>query len=183
MSLDVNKKDYDGLVNTVSKGIKKELSGGLARAMDQIGILAIGKHIINPGGESKAVHSTKITTRSGRTVRSLLPQGGAFSAGGEKEQIRQITAQGDRIEGLFGTKAPGGVHETGAKISKTAKQKAFFWAKWYESGQTDTKWKALALSKSAFIVLPKRPFLAPAIDQGLNSIYDILSKSVAALLR
>lgn len=53
------------------------------------------------------------------------------------------------------------VHEYGGTFTITEKQRKFFWAKWYESG--NEMWKALALSTT--YTIPARPYLRPAIDE------------------
>ena len=42
----------------------------------------------------------------------------------------------------------------------TERQRRFFWARWYATG--DEMWKALALSVT--YTIPARPYLRPAID-------------------
>ena len=53
------------------------------------------------------------------------------------------------------------VHEYGLLNQViTDRQRKFFWAMWYESG--NEMWKALALSKT--YTIPARPYLRPAVD-------------------
>jgi phage gpG-like protein len=54
----------------------------------------------------------------------------------------------------------GAVHEYGGTFTITPRQRRFFWAKFYETG--DDLWKALALSVQ--YTIPARPYLRPAID-------------------
>lgn len=58
-------------------------------------------------------------------------------------------------------KVYGAVHEYGGTFTITERQRKFFWAKWYESG--NRMWKALALSTT--YTIPARPYLRPAIDE------------------
>lgn len=58
----------------------------------------------------------------------------------------------------------GAVHEFGYTGVITPKQRAFFWAKWYET--SDTMWKALALSTT--YTIPARPYVRPAVDEKMH---------------
>lgn len=58
----------------------------------------------------------------------------------------------------------GAVHEFGYTGVITPKQRAFFWAKWYET--SDTMWKALALSTT--YTIPARPYARPAVDEKMH---------------
>jgi len=139
----------------------RKLKLGIAEAMDAIGMEAQGKYFI-AGRKDDPVHPTKLTVRSTRLIRSLAPQGGAFSPN-EREQIRQVRVQGDKIAGVFGTKVPyAAVHEFGGRIHQTPtpKQRRFFWAMFYATGEA--RWKAFALAKDLNITIPPRPFLRPA---------------------
>lgn len=61
---------------------------------------------------------------------------------------------------------PGVVHEYGLEDQEiTDKQRKFFWAKWYETGEK--MWKCLALSES--YTIPPRPFVRPAFEDKHHS--------------
>lgn len=54
------------------------------------------------------------------------------------------------------------VHEYGLPNQPiTDRQRAFFWAMWYQ--EHDEMWKALALSET--YTIPARPYLRPAVDE------------------
>ncbi len=105
--------------------------------------------------------STRLTVRSGRLARSLAPFGqqGAFNAAGQREGIHEIDISSDRIKITKGTKVPYRIHQYGGQIEQnvTEKQKAFFWAMAMQTG--DEKFKAMALSGTLSIKIPKRPFM------------------------
>lgn len=185
MGMKHDQTGFDGFVKKLAKEITPGLKKGIALGMDHIGIMATGKRMINPGGENDPVDSDKVTTRSGRLARSFLPQGGAFTPTGEREQVRKITAKGEKIVGEFGSRVPyAGVHESGAEILQTltARQIAFFWAKWYESGKVQDKWRAAALSKTVSIKVPARPILAPAFDLSVKRIFEIFEEALKKVL-
>lgn len=68
----------------------------------------------------------------------------------------------------------GAVHEYGGTFTITAKQRAFFWYKWYET--QEPMWKALALSDT--YTIPARPYLRPAIDSKMD---DAIQKAAQLL--
>lgn len=184
MPLDIQKKEFDDLVMRIGKDLKTWMMQGIAKGMDIIGIIATSKHMINPGGRTNAVDSKRITSRSGRTARSLAPQGGALTPSGSREQIRSIKGATDGVKGEFGSRVdylP--THEFGATINQTvtARQIAFFWAKWFESGED--VWKASALkfmhkSKTLQITVPARPVISPAVKEAMPRVFDIMEKAV-----
>jgi len=63
----------------------------------------------------------------------------------------------------------------GADINQTVteRQRAFFWAKWYESDGTIPAFKAMALAKTLHIVLPQRKFMRIQ-DEDVQTILNIL---------
>jgi len=66
------------------------------------------------------------------------------------------------------------VHEYGGTFVITEKQRAFFWAKFAETG--DDMWKALALSYS--YTIPTRPYLRPAIDMKKDEVTEKAGQAV-----
>jgi len=67
------------------------------------------------------------------------------------------------------------VHEYGLENQViTDRQRRFFWAMWYETGET--MWKALALSQT--YTIPARPYLRPAIDSHKNKAADKMAKTL-----
>ena len=66
------------------------------------------------------------------------------------------------------------VHEYGGTFTVTERQRGFFWAKWYQSG--DPMWKALALS--ATYTIPPRPYLRPAIDSKQREAIEVAARDL-----
>lgn len=67
------------------------------------------------------------------------------------------------------------VHEYGLENQPiTAKQRAFFWAMWYETGEE--MWKALALSTT--YTIPARPYLRPAYDEARDEAIQEMGKAI-----
>jgi phage gpG-like protein len=101
---------------------------------------------------------------------------GEFPAGVITRKINQY-----RVDVLV-NRVYAAVQEYGGTFNITPRQRAFFWAKWYETG--DTMWKALALSSS--YTIPARPYFRPAIDAkseaaarvAADRLYDIIDSAV-----
>lgn len=79
-----------------------------------------------------------------------------------------------RVEAEYGA-----VHEFGYTGQVTDKQRAFFWAKWSETG--DEMWKALALSES--YTIPAQPYVRPAIDENERDTKLAVKRALARYLR
>lgn len=65
-------------------------------------------------------------------------------------------ASGVRVSAVYAA-----VHEFGYTGVITARQRAFFWAMWYET--KEDMWKALALSRT--YTIPQRSYFRPAVDE------------------
>lgn len=68
----------------------------------------------------------------------------------------------------------GAAHEFGVTVEITDRQRAFFWAKFAETGED--MWKALALSDT--YTIPARPYLRPAIDNNMVPAARVAAKSL-----
>lgn len=184
MGLEVDKKDFDDLVNKVETGLVPTLKKGLSRALDHIFITSQSQYWVTPGGKGKPSHGSKLTVRTGRGIRSLSPAGGAFS-GGSREQIRQFQIKGQEVALIGGTQVPYlSIHEhTGVKRSfvPTERQRKFFWAKFYESG--DERFKASALAKVINIDFGPRPFLGPAVTSATERVFGIFEETLAEAVK
>lgn len=67
------------------------------------------------------------------------------------------------------------VHEYGLENQViTDRQRRFFWAMFYDTG--DEMWKALALSTT--YTIPARPYLRPAIDTHKEKAADVMAKNL-----
>ena len=183
MGLEVNKKDFDDLVKRVETGLVPTLKKGLSRALDHVFITSITRFWITPGGKGKS-HASKLTVRTGRGIRSLTPAGGAFSGGG-REQIRKFEIDGQKISLVGGSEVPYlAIHEyTGVKRSfvPTDRQRKFFWAKFFETG--DERFKSSALAKVINQNYGPRPFWAPAFRAATDRIFGIFEETLAEALK
>ena len=61
----------------------------------------------------------------------------------------------------------------------TARQRAFFWAKFSETG--NPMWKALALSRT--YTIPARPYVRPAIDNYADNAVDAIAVDFAGRIK
>ena len=158
-------KRFEQRVEEFRKRLGEQLMKGVAEVLDAVAIESQSKYWVKPGGKGKPVHPRSLTVRTGRFIRSLSPQGGAFSAKGEREQIREVKLQGGKIIGIFGTRVPyAAIHEFGGSIQQTVtpRQRRFFFAKMYETGER--KYLAMALSQNLNINIRARPSLRPAAE-------------------
>jgi hypothetical protein len=97
---------------------------------------------------------------------------GEFPAGVTTKKINQY-----RVD-LLVERVYAAVQEYGGTFVITPRQRAFFWAKWYET--RDDMWKALALS--ATYTIPPRPYFRPAIDAKSDEAVQIASDKLADLI-
>ena len=70
------------------------------------------------------------------------------------------------------------VHEYGGTFVITDRQRGFFWAMWYATG--NDMWKALALSYD--YTIPARPYLRPALDQEIENAVEVASEHIYDIL-
>lgn len=73
----------------------------------------------------------------------------------------------------------GAVHEYGGTFTVTPLQRAFFWHKFAETGES--MWRALALSTT--YTIPARPYLRPAIDSKRLSAAKIAAADLATKIK
>jgi phage gpG-like protein len=81
------------------------------------------------------------------------------------------------------------IHNEGGTISQnitvTPKMRRFAWAKHYEAGTADTKWKGLALTKKTSIArnitMPKRQYMGKSIELN-RQIQERIMKDLKAIL-
>lgn len=128
---------------------------------------------------------------SGRLARAVQ---GTFSDIGGEQRRESATIIQPKIQGVLWSKiitVPyAAIHEYGGKIPTTERMTAFFWAKAYETSNTDiipfdNHWRRLALAsiKWPSFVIPPRPYAKPALesiapdvtDKGQQLISDFLS--------
>ncbi len=158
-------KKYDRLGRLSTKYLKLAMND----AFFEIGQTAASDHIdLGPDGLTQ---TDKLTSRSGRLVRSLV-NGFNFSggAGGEKEGVRRIRITKDEVRGEYGSKAPhAAIHEYGGEIPVTAKSRAFFMYQYLDTGIE--AWLNMSLTKKGHFDMPARPYLEPALKSAEEAIY------------
>ena len=101
----------------------------------------------------KALNQTVIK-RARRNVWSVFNTTGDFPSRIKTVKINQYRVD-VTVDAVYGA-----VHEYGGTFTITERQRRFFWARWYATGEE--MWKALALSVT--YTIPARPYLRPAID-------------------
>lgn len=173
-------RDLEKKLSEFPRLLKQKLMEAAAEGMDLIGTLAQGRYWIVPGGEDKPTHPSKLTVRSGRLIRSLSPQGGAFSASGEREQIREVRVSGGKVIGIFGTRVPyAAIHEHGGTIPamtiypKRASVLHFFTS----SGEEVFARYANVPART----IPPRPYLSPAARDAESKIVGIIEGKIAEI--
>ncbi len=167
-------------IEKFSRQLKSALMNAAAEIIDQIGIASQSRYWITPGGPNKNTDPGKLTVRSGRLIRSLSPQGGAFHAG-EREQIREIKVSGRKIIGIFGTRVPyAAIHEYGGTLPamtiypQKARALHFF-----------TKDGREVFAKRANLpprTIPARPFLGPAAREVEPKVVGIIDGKIAKIM-
>lgn len=136
---------------------------------------------------------TTLTQRTGELARALTRTD-------HPQNIQFIRQDGLNTSAELGLKSEYahryGIHETGGtipvhQISITERMRKFFWAKWFESGKQDDKWKWMALKRSSDVMtipavnMPARPFLAPVTrDEGAREdILALFAKRIPEAMR
>jgi len=139
-------------------------------AVARIGGRAVQDYMIDSGKNDSGqavqtpTHPSRLTIRSQRLMRAV--KGGAES----KKEIRIRDAMTTFIFTILVPYAA--IHEFGGTINVpvTTKSRGFFWKMFFETGEE--KWKFMALTKktSFKITMPRREYLAPAIDDELPEV-------------
>jgi len=181
MKTDIKIKDKE-LKKRIDRFLEKlphELSAGVADAFDLIGQISQAKYWISPGGEGLRTNPSKLTVRSGRGIRSLSPQGGAFSPTGAREQIREVNIEGLEIHARFGSRVPYlPLHEHGGTIPamtiRPVKAKALHF---FINGQEVFAKKVELPARS----VQARPFLSPALKEAEPKIMGIIENRIIGL--
>lgn len=166
-------------ISSMSSAVMKRLPEILHRTMADALILGAqisttkymtqtgtGKRSSFPSNDIPTNPST-LTWRTGELARALTRKTHA-------QNIQEVTTEGSTIVGTLGLKElythRYGIHEQGGTIPEhtitvTQRMRKFFWARWYESNQSEDKWKFMALTSDVInipqINMPARPFLAP----------------------
>lgn len=138
----------------------------------QIGGRAVaGMRDVGPGAGLRAPNdSGPLRIIEGRLARSLRPGAAGASRAlgqGSADMIREIEVSGDsQLILRFGSRVPyARIHELGGFIRVTPRMRRFFWAKYYDAGETGREarfWKNMATMNKSVITIPARPYLRPA---------------------
>lgn len=100
---------------------------------------------------------------------------GLFLSGALIDSIVPLKINQFRVDVIVGV-IYGAIHEFGGTIPVTDKSRAFFWVMFKKTG--DEKWKFMAISKKSFFVMPARPYLRPAVDEGKGMAIDMVSNDL-----
>lgn len=168
-------------------GETERLAGKFVVALTAFGLrlmtraaVHVSSNMIVPGGLMKDTDPDRVTTRSGRLLRSILGSRGVNWTG--PESIKQVVTLRAGFRLTVGTKVPyAGVHEKGANaytVIPSLRARKFFWAMY--SRTRETKWRSMALAKTLQHKSYKgRPFMAPAIPDIERDIPVILHEELA----
>lgn len=169
-------------VQRIGTKIRQAVKLLVQHAIARVAIRASGNMVV-PGGRGNPVDPEKLTTRSGRLLRSILGARTASvrSAFTGSEGFRTILQRGDQIVATVGTSVPyAAVHEHGHaafSVIPTSKQRRFFWAKFYET--QDSKWRGMALARGLTRrAYGGRPFLAPAAREVQDEMPELMNRVV-----
>ena len=159
-------------LEALGKKIREAVKSALGEAMDLVGITSQGSFWIKGRGSADfATHPSKLTVRTGRLIRSLTPQGGAFTLTGQREQIRTVQVSGETVVGVFGTRVPyAAIHEYGG----TVQQPAYTHRNLFGRG-------IVAQMPARSVTVGARPFLEPALKQATPRIVGIFAKRIRSL--
>jgi phage gpG-like protein len=162
---------------------------GIIETMRRIGVIATSKYMTPRRFESDTGtfggrRSDLLHINTRRLATSLLDGFNLRNQSrlsGIKEGIREIKASGGNIIGVYGTEVPyAAIHEqTGAR--KTEKSRRFFWAMFYQTNQM--MWKAMAITKKRFFIIPPRPYLSPAAEEVEKDMPKIFTERMKVLLK
>lgn len=102
-----------------------------------------------------------------------------YDTGALHDSVRAEVVDLSRVDiGVYSVYAA--VHEYGLRDQRiTPRQRAFFWAKYSETG--NGMWKALALSPS--YTIPARPYVRPAIDTEALAAVKTIGVTFASKIR
>lgn len=121
-----------------------------------------------------------VTNRSGRLIDSIL------GTSGNPDHIRSVELKQDSMELTIGTKVPyAALIEKGGIRTVTEKMRRFFWAKYFETKDSDSPqsimWSILRFKDT--IVYRPRPFLRPAVESTIPLIKDIFRENMMKYVR
>ena len=158
-------------IETLEKRLPEIIKGALKR----VPVLFqgyVGVQFGDGRGENKRNTTNRLNIQSGRLFKSFLPN--------STDNILRFTQSGLTFGVEIGTKVPyAAIHEEGGTITqpRSQKQRRFFWAMFYKTG--DEKFKYAALStKPLTIRIPARPYFKPATQEFLRDGVPLLQKII-----
>lgn len=121
-----------------------------------------------------------VSNRTGRLVDSIL--GGR----GNKDHIRSVEFENDSMVLTIGTKVPyAALLEKGGIRVVTDKMRRFFWAKYFETKDSDSPisvmWSILRFKDT--IIYRPRPYFKPAVESVIPEIKQIFRENLMNILR
>lgn len=153
---DVDSREFDKALQDMRRRIPGAIRHSMSDSMHLVGNVAVSKYMDNPGAvrtsegfrPSRKRISDKLHIRTSRLARSLTDNfvfsGGAIP--GTLEGIRRILHDGDEYIGEYGSSVPyAAIHEFGGTVTPRGYVK----------------------------VVPKRPYLNPALAASQKRIYAI----------
>ena len=134
-------------------------------------------HSMEFGAQEDALPN-RLTLRTGATLRALMGTGSRDRA----SSIAMSEATPDGIRLTYGVRLPwAALQEIGGIRVVTEGMRRFYWAKYFQATDPDSKnkWKRLALFKKT-VRYPARPFLFPTVENPdtqnkiAEQVYDLL---------
>jgi phage gpG-like protein len=167
--------DMGERVEAFGEDIGRALPGWVMDGLDLIGLRTQRDHFLKSSRDAMYTQHpdpNKLTSRTGRLMRSYGPLGGTFSAVGAREGFQTVEVQGDTVVGTKGSNVPyARIHEKGGTINHpggtpyiVTDQGAIFMRK---DGQYP---KNVKFTQPHSITIPARPSLGPAMQETVAEI-------------
>jgi phage gpG-like protein len=124
-------------------------------------------------GDSKSL-SSKLNVKSGKLLASFMPN--------NPDTLSSFNNSNNNINVFFGSKTKyAAIHEDGGFIRSKGKMDKYFWAVYFQTGNSYYKNLALGVMKRGGVNIPKRPYFKPGLqnfqDKGITiMITDIANK-------
>lgn len=123
----------------------------------------------------KETTPTQLAVRTGQLLRSYKV--------GDSNNVFQTKQSNGKLDITYYSKLPyASLHEYGGKIQSKGKLHKFFWAMYYKFKQEKYKWMAFSAKKNGYITIPKRPYIAKALeDFQINKLPTIIQNKMKTL--
>lgn len=182
-------RDFSDWLKRFSGKVPEVIKDSFSKAFDLIGMRSISNYWVTSGksgswgisGWKKApTHPSKLTVRTGRLIRSIAPQGGAFFQS-SREQIRRIETKSGALKGIFGTRVPyAGRHEYGGtfvdNVRAHSRHITQAWGRPIEPRDIQVR------AHSRTVNVKKRPFLRPALFDVRDKIVEVFADGLETAL-